>query len=68
MVSEYKNVDIGNRFMANLISKSVLSVRTTAVIEAEVMAEKLALAVFDTTCEINAGVKRLYKRNERRSA
>jgi len=65
---ECENVDIENRFMRKLLVKSVLSVRTTAIIEAEVMAEKLALAVFDTTCEINAGVKRLYKRNERRSA
>jgi len=68
---ECENADIEGSFDGKLIVKSTLSLRATAKIEGEVIAEKLAVepgAVFNATCEMNGGVKPLKKENEKRSA
>lgn len=68
---ECENADIEGSFKGKLFVKGVLSLRSPANIEGEVVAGKLAVepgAVFNATCEMNGGVKPLQKENEKRSA
>ncbi len=68
---ECDNADIEGNFKGKLIVKDVLTLRSPANIEGEVIAGKLAVepgAVFNATCEMNGGVKPLSKENEKRSA
>jgi len=68
---ECENADIEGSFKGKLFVKGTLSLRAQANIEGEVIAAKLAVepgAVFNATCEMNAGVKPLKKENEKRSA
>ena len=68
---ECENADIEGSFKGKLFVKDVLTLRSPANIEGEVVAGKLAVepgAVFNATCEMNGGVKPLPKENEKRSA
>ena len=68
---ECDNADIEGNFKGKLLVKDVLTLRSPANIEGEVIAGKLAVepgAVFNATCEMNGGVKPLSKENEKRSA
>jgi len=68
---ECENADIEGSFKGKLFVKGVLSLKSTANIEGEVVAGKLAIepgAVFNATCEMNGGVKPLKKENEKKSA
>lgn len=68
---ECENADIEGNFKGKLFVKGTLTLRTLANIEGEVVAGKLAVepgAVFNATCEMNAGVKPLKENNEKRSA
>lgn len=68
---ECENADIEGKFQGKLIIKGVLSLRSTANIEGEVITGKLAVepgAIFNATCEMNGGVKPLKNDNEKRSA
>jgi len=68
---ECENADIGGSIDGKLCVKSTLSLRATAKIGGEVIAGKLTVepgAIFNATCEMNAGVKPLKKENEKRSA
>ncbi len=68
---ECDNADIEGRFKGKLLVKEVLTLRSSANIEGEVITGKLAVepgAIFNATCEMNGGVKPLKKENEKRSA
>ena len=68
---ECDNADIEGKFKGKLLVKEVLTLRSQANLEGEVIAGKLAVepgAVFNATCEMNGGVKPLKKENEKRSA
>ncbi|PTX45068.1 cytoskeletal protein CcmA (bactofilin family) [Christiangramia gaetbulicola] len=68
---ECDNADIEGRFKGKLLVKGVLTLRSPANLEGEVIAGKLAVepgAIFNATCEMNGGVKPLKKENEKRSA
>lgn len=69
---ECENADIEGNFKGKLLVKDVLTLRSFANIEGEVIAGKLAVepgAVFNATCEMKGGaVKPLTKNNEKRSA
>ena len=69
---ECENADIEGDFKGKLLVKGILSLRSPAHIEGEVIAGKLAVepgAVFNATCEMNGGaIKPLNNENEKRSA
>ncbi|TRO67351.1 bactofilin family protein [Christiangramia sabulilitoris] len=68
---ECTSADIEGNFKGKLLVKDILTLRSPANIEGEVIAGKLAVeagAVFNATCEMNGGVKPLNKENEKRSA
>jgi cytoskeletal protein CcmA (bactofilin family) len=68
---ECENADIEGSFKGKLFVKGVLSLRSAANIQGEVVAGKLAVepgAVFNATCEMTGLVKPLKKENEKRSA
>ena len=69
---ECENADIEGNFKGKLLVKGILSLRSPAHIEGEVIAGKLAVepgAVFNATCEMNGGaIKPLNNENEKRSA
>ncbi len=68
---ECNNADIEGSFKGKLIVKEVLTLRSPAHIEGEVITGKLAVepgAVFNATCEMNGGLKPLPKKDEKRSA
>lgn len=68
---ECESADIEGKFTGNLQVKDTLSLRSTAVVDGEVVAGKLAVepgANFNATCQMTGGVKALKKENEKRSA
>ncbi len=68
---ECNSADIEGNFKGKLIVKDILTLRSAANIEGEVIAGKLAVepgAVFNATCEMNGGIKPLKTENEKRSA
>ncbi len=59
-----QNADFEGRFTGKLIVKETLTLRSSAVIEGEVIAGKLAVepgAAFNATCEMKGAVKTLKK-------
>jgi cytoskeletal protein CcmA (bactofilin family) len=70
-ILECENADIEGSFKGKLFVQGVLTLRSPANIEGEVIAGKLAVepgAVFNATCQMNAGVKPLNTDDEKRSA
>jgi cytoskeletal protein CcmA (bactofilin family) len=59
-----QNADFEGKFKGKLIVKETLTLRSSAVIEGEVIAGKLAIepgATFNATCEMKGAVKTLQK-------
>lgn len=68
---ECENADIEGKFKGKLLVKGILSLKSPANIEGEVVAGKLSVepgAIFNATCEMNGGIKPLKSDNEKRSA
>lgn len=61
---ECQNADFEGKFKGKLIVKETLTLRSSAVIEGEVIAGKLAIepgATFNATCEMKGAVKSINK-------
>lgn len=66
-----QNADFEGRFKGKLIVKETLTLRSSAVIEGEVIAGKLAVepgATFNATCEMKGAVKTLPKETQTKDA
>lgn len=68
---ECEHADIEGKIDGNLHVAGTLSLRSSAVIEGDVVAGKLAIepgATFNATCQMNGAVKSLKKKDEKKSA
>ena len=68
---ECENADIEGKITGKVVVNKVLCLRSSAIIEGEVITGKLAVepgANFNATCEMASGVKPLKKENEKKSA
>ena len=67
----FEHADIEGKINGNLHVTGTLSLRTSAIIEGEVSAGKLAIepgATFNATCQMNGDVKSLKQKDEKKSA